>query len=212
MLPRSGIVVHATKRLPNEQITSVRGIPATSIERTLFDLCGQMSERHAAIALDNALFRGLTTIGSLDYCLYRTARRGRKGCARLRRLVKERWELDEFPNSPLETIIFELLVTAPPLPELQYEFKRSDGTVIARPDFVYLPERLVIEGHSRLWHDGHLAAAEDVERHEQLVALGLHIEYVTWADVIKRPQQTLARIERLREERREPRVSERAHV
>jgi very-short-patch-repair endonuclease len=210
-MPRCGIVVHATKRLPHQQISSVRGIPVTSIERTLFDLCGQMTDRQAAIALDNALFRGLTTIAALDYCLYRTARRGRKGCARLRKLVKERWELDEYPNSPLETIIFELLVQAPPLPELQYELKARDGRVV-RPDFMYLPEKLVIEGHSRLWHEGHAANQEDAERHDRLEALGLHVEYLTWTDVIKRPQQTLDRIEQIRAERREPRVSERGYV
>ncbi|MGH2808713.1 MAG: hypothetical protein ACRDKT_15720 [Actinomycetota bacterium] len=204
-------MVHTTKRLPEQQLTTSRGIPVTSIERTLFDLCGQLSDRRAAITLDNALFRGLTTIAALDYCLFRTARRGRKGCERLRRLIRERWDLDEYPNSPLETIIFELLVQAPPLPELQHQLKALDGKII-RPDFLYPPEKLVIEGHSRLWHDGHAASEDDALRHDRLVTLGLHVEYVTWADVIKRPRQTLELIQRIRSQRREPRVSERAHM
>lgn len=74
VMPRCGVVVHLTKRLPPEQVVIVDGIPTTSIERTLLDLCGQLRRRPSAIALDNALFRGLTTIGDLDFCLYRTAR------------------------------------------------------------------------------------------------------------------------------------------
>lgn len=212
--PRCGIIVHCTKRLPTDQITSIDGIPVTSIERTLFDLCGQWRKHRAAIAVDNALFRSLTTIGDLDYCLYRTARRGRKGCALLRELVKERAELDVFPNSALETVMFEELF-APgliPMPELQYEIRDSRGSVVARPDFVYPDERLVIEGHSRLWHEGVEAKKSDLERHDDIVALDYRIVYVTWADATRYAEKTVAKIQRLRRERSVPRASERAHV
>lgn len=214
VMPRCGVVVHLTKRLPPEQIVTIDSIPTTSIDRTLLDLCGQMTRRRAAIALDSALFRGLTTIGDLDFCLYRTARRGRNGCAVLRDLVRERIDLTTFPNSPLETVMFEELF-APgfvPMPELQYELFDSSGRSIARPDFVYPEERIVIEGHSKLWHDGKEARTHDLERHEDLVANDYRVLYVTWPDVTQYLQRTVARIRQLRAERAVPRASERAHV
>lgn len=214
VMPRCGIVVHLTKRLPPEQVVTLEGIPATSVERTLLDLCGQMPRRRAAIALDNALFRGLTTIGDLDFCLFRTARQGRNGCAVLRDLVKERLDLTAVPNSALETVMFEELF-APgfvPMPELQYEIFDASGGFVARPDFVYPDEKIVIEGHSSLWHGGKEARTHDLERHDDLVANDYRVLYVTWPDVTQYLQQTVARIRQLRAERTVSRVPGRAHV
>ena len=57
-MSRCGIVLHVTKRLPREQVIVEKGIPCTNIERTLLDLAGILTERRAAIALDDALRRG----------------------------------------------------------------------------------------------------------------------------------------------------------
>ena len=200
-MPRCGIVVHCTNRLPAEQVVDIRGIPATSIERTLFDLCARVSQRDAAIAVDNALSRGLTTIGLLDHCLYRTARRGRKGCARLRELVVKRASLGKFPTSPLETVVFEMLVESGlPLPEIQQPLYDSQGRFLARPDFIYPDVRLVIEAHSRLWHEGAEARASDAERDERLRAADYDVLYVTWIDATQYRERTLGLIRRFLEE------------
>lgn len=198
VMPRCGIVVHLTKWMPAEQVVVVRGIPTTSIERTLLDLSGRLPRRRAAIALDDALRRGLTTMGSLDHCLWLTARRGRDGCGVLRALMKERWDLEMVPNSPLETVILEMLMQSGlPIPALQHEIKAPDGTLVARVDFAYPDRKVIIEGHSKQWHWGAEAESNDLRRHNALVALGWRILYVTWHDVVKRREHTLARVEDL---------------
>ncbi len=132
IVSRCGIVLHVTKRLPREQIIVVKGISSTNVERTLLDLAGLLTERRAAIALDDALRRGQTTLGALDHCLYLTARRGRNGCGVLRRLVHERIGLLEPPNSGLETVIFEMIKASPlPIPRLQHEIRDPQGRFIA---------------------------------------------------------------------------------
>ena len=195
VMPRCGIIVHLTKWMPDEQRVNVARIPTTSVDRTLLDLAGQLPRRRAAIALDDALRRGLTTLGSLDHCLWLTARRGRDGCGVLRDLMKDRWQLDALPSSALETVLLEMLVDAGlPMPTLQHEIRRPDGAFVARVDFAYPDRRLIIEGHSKQWHWGVEADSHDLRRHNALVALGWQILYVTWQDATKRRDQTVARV------------------
>jgi hypothetical protein len=195
-MPRCGVTVHYTTWLPAEQVGRIQNIPATSIERTLLDLCGQMAPRQAAIALDNALHRGLTTLGGIDHCLYLTARRGRNGCRILRNLMHERVGLEEAPNTPLETVIFEMIAGSTlPIPDAQVPVVDESGIVVARPDFMYRKEKLIIEGHSRLWHWGMRAESRDLERHNKLCALGYRVLYLTWADATKYSARSLNTID-----------------
>lgn len=194
---RCGITVHHTKRLPDEQISVLDGIPATSIERTLLDLCGFAPRRRAAIALDHALHTGLTTIGGLDFCLFLTARRGRNGCGVLREMVKTRASLSEYPNTPLETVIFEMFSESTlPMPQLQLSLYDESGGFIARPDFVYPEQRLVIEGHSRLFHTGHEFEEGDRIRHERLRLSAHEVMYVSWSDATRYRDSTVRTIEK----------------
>ena len=194
-MPRCGIEVHVTKRLPDDQVTSVNNVPVTSVERTLMDLCDRLSARRAAIALDNALSRGLTGVGELDYLLFRTARQGRNGCGQLRELLKKRIDLGRYATTPLETVIFELIAESPlNMPLMQQEIYDQAGHFVARPDFLYPAEKLIIEGHSRLWHEGVEARGSDRRRHRRLEGLGHKLMYVTWADATTYADRTLARI------------------
>jgi very-short-patch-repair endonuclease len=198
ILSRCGIVLHVTKRLPRLQITVVEGIPSTTVERTLLDLAGILTQRQAAIALDSALRRGLTTLGALDHCLFLTARRGRNGCGALRRLVHERIGLVEPPNSGLETVIFEMLKASTlPLPSLQVVIRDAEGRFVARPDFVYPAERLIIQGHSKQWHWGVAAESKDLEQHNALCALGYRLLYLTWSDATRHADRTVITIGRM---------------
>lgn len=170
----------------------------TAIDRTLLDLAGLLPRRRAAIALDDALRRGLTTIGSLDHCLWLTERRGRNGCGVLRDLVRERWTLSETPTSPLETVIFDLLVgSGLPTPALQYEVRDDKGSFVGRVDFAYPESKVIIEGHSKQWHWGVEAGSRDLARHNALAALGWTILYITWEDATRRRESTIARVAQL---------------
>ena len=187
VIPHSDVIVHRTKRLPDEQVVLARGIPCTSIERTLMDLCGHFGDRRgAAIAVDDALRRSLTTLGDLDHCLYLTARRGRNGCGILRKLVHSRMQTSVPPHSALETVIFDVIDRSHlPMPKLQHTIRDRYGNFVARPDFVYLEEKLIIQWHSKKWHWGEAAESKDLDQHNRLSALGYRILYATWADATR---------------------------
>ena len=195
-MPRCGVVVHHTNRLPRCHVVKVQGIPTTSIERTLFDLSGHVSRRRASIAVDHALHSGLTTVGALDHCLYLTARRGREGSSRLRKLIQQRAELREYPNSPLETVVFDLLAGAGlKMPDLQVVIRDRAGFV-ARPDFVWRQEQVVLEAHGFLWHQNEHTKASDAQKRDRLVDLGYKVLYVTWVDATTFAAATLRGIKR----------------
>jgi hypothetical protein len=99
--------------------------------------------------------------------------------------LHERCDLSRFPDSPLETIIFEQLASSGlPLPRPQFEITDRAGHFVARPDFVWPREKLVLEGHSRLWHSGTELEARDRERHLKLRGLDYRIVYVSWPDAL----------------------------
>lgn len=193
--PRAGIIVHATDLLPDSQRGHRSGFPVVSIERTLLDLGAVCSERRAAIALDNALLRGLTSTDRLDECLRVTAKKGRRGCGVLRRLTKRRVGLPNVPNSPAETVLFDLLSTSSlPRPQLQYEVDLPGGTV-ARPDFAWPDRRFAVEMDGFEFHWGRDAFERDRERLNKLMLVGWRVLFATWREATGDPGGLLMRIE-----------------
>lgn len=89
-------------------------------------------------------------------------------------------------------MIFELIDDAGlPLPELQYEIRDKHGKFIARPDFVYPDQRLIIEGHSKLWHSGLYANESDRAREARLLQEAYRVVYVGWTDAISNRDRTV---------------------
>lgn len=196
--PHPTTVVHHTIWLPREQATMLDGIPVTSIERTLMSLSAQLSRRDSAMAIDQALTRGLTTLALLDRHLFFTARQGRDGCRPLREITKDRLVLDQAPNSPLETLIYEMVLEEGlPIPKAQLKIHDGKGAFVARPDFAYPDQRVIVEGHSRLWHDGFEMSINDVKRERRLETLGYRIVYATWVDVTRNRRATADLIRRM---------------
>ena len=75
---------HRTSYLPPEHVTTVRGIPVTTAERTLLDLAGVLPERRLRRAIRQAQYLKLTTLGSLVAILRGPGpTRGRKEFARV---------------------------------------------------------------------------------------------------------------------------------
>ena len=199
--PFSEVIVHRTNWLPWEQISRIDRIPVTSVERTLLSLAAQLSPRRAAIVVDQAISKGLTTLAAIDRHLWLTARQGRDGCSLLREIKNERWSIGAVPTTPLETVVFEMIVGAGlPLPKLQAEIFDDRGHFVARPDFLYTDEKVVVEAHSRQWHESLEAAKRDQERFNRLSVLGYRVVFVTWADATRNQFPTTSLISRMLEE------------
>ena len=165
----------------------VDGIPCTTLARTLFDLCGDVHAPRAERAIDTALARKAVTLTELWRVLIDLAEHGRAGTVLLRTLLDERRGEYVAPESELEARFVELarrhgLVE----PERQVDLGGDDGW-IARVDFLFRGERIVVEVDGAEFHDGLTDRRNDADRDRRLEAAGWHVLRFRWEDVVDQP-------------------------
>jgi hypothetical protein len=180
----TGVVVHESLALRDDDMTVVDDIPCTTVERTLFDLAAMNRPRTLDLALDAALRRELTSVPDLQAQVERLAKRGRRGSQRFRSAVGDRTPADVLPESPPERLLATALVgQGLARPVLQHVVRDLDGAFVARVDLAYPEERILIEYESFQEHTGKLALVRDSARRNVLTALGFVILTATAADL-----------------------------
>jgi len=177
---------HRTSYLPREHVTTVRGIPVTTAERTLLDLAGVLPAHRLRRAVRQAQFLKLTTIGSLVRALHGPG--PARGRAKLARIIATGAAPTQ---SELEDAVLDLILRGGFAHPLVNEQLFLDGRRVV-PDFRWPEQRLVIEADGP-HHDDPLARADDAERQALLEAHGDRVERVTWEQTIGRSRTTLAR-------------------
>jgi very-short-patch-repair endonuclease len=176
--------------LSPHEVRPYRGFIITSVERTLVDLASVWSQEQLAIGLDDVLRRRLTLVSRVSCLLESLGMEGRKGSGVLRRLLRERSGLDEFPESPLESRFLQFVRRfGLPEPQVQKRFT-TDGGRVRRVDVFFPHACLVIELDSYEWHSGRRAWEEDLKRRNELQARGLRVMHYTGRDLVKRPRET----------------------
>lgn len=188
-----GIVAHGT-RVPRRHLTAIGPIPVSRPGWTLLDLVAVASPALAEIALDDALRRGLTTLRRLARLLEAHGGPGRRGSGVLRSLLEARDPSAAPPESVLETRLARLLARSGlPRPVTQHEV-RAGGRLVARVDFAWPEAMVAVEADGYRHHSGRRAWARDRTRRNALTGLGWRVLHVTWDDLRRRPEATLAEI------------------
>ncbi len=164
-------VVHRARLTPLD-ITTVDGIPCTTLERTLVDCAAIVGPRRLQSLVDSALHTGQVTPRSIDVAWERSQRApGRHGHAALLAALVE-WREPIRPGSPAEMrLIRQLGQWGFPPPERQIEICDATGTVIAMVDVGWRAWKLGIEYDSERWHDPTRWAADET-RHRAIEQLG----------------------------------------
>lgn len=190
-VPRAGrsrslrrAVVHTTRGFARTDVITVKGFACTSATRTILDLAasGASPERVEA-AIDSAIRLRLSALQVIVDRLAETRCRGRSGVRLMDRLL-----VDSGGESVLERAFLKLVRTSRlPRPITQRRIKR-DGRHVARVDFLYAAERLVIEVTGRLGHSTPTERGSDAQRRNELQDLGYRVYEYTYGDVTRRPQ------------------------
>jgi very-short-patch-repair endonuclease/predicted transcriptional regulator of viral defense system len=177
---RPGFVVHQ-RQLLHDELTVARGIPCTSVERTLVDLCHSCFTEVAETALDAALrMKKVKLEGLIRYC-ERAAGRCLRGVATLRMLLSVRGDDQALSESPLEDL-FGRVMRKGSLPIGQRQAPR-DGVPTGRVDILYPEHNLVIELDGRKWHSGRQDLMRD-KRYDNLINIsGRRVLRLTWEDL-----------------------------
>jgi hypothetical protein len=183
---RSGLVVRRAA-LPKSDVVIVRRLRATSINRTLRDLCSQLSLTEAVVVMDSALHARIADLTKLTS--YAAAISHRIGAINLRRAVAFAEPLSE---SPMESRLRMLLVLGGlPRPQAQVSLTDRRGRFLGRPDLYYPDHRLALEFDGGIHRD---RMAEDNRRQNGMVGNGIRLLRFTAGDIFQTPETVLAQV------------------
>ena len=175
--------VHTTTTVGPVDVITVCGFRCTSATRTILDLAAaRASPDRLAAAVDSAMRLHLSAPLVLVERLTELRGPGRYGVRLLDALF-----LDSGGESMLERRFLALIRDAGlPRPETQRRI-RSDGRHVARVDFLYADNRMVVEVSGRLGHSNPTDRSRDAQRRNELQDLGYAVYEYTWGDVSRRP-------------------------
>jgi very-short-patch-repair endonuclease len=190
MRPASGVRRHEIRHRGEEK-TKRRGIPVTTLRRTIVDVSGSLPITGIEAAVREAQYRHRIDGDSLRRILREY--RGRRGIARLRVALEN---LGMGPRgrtrSPLEDRMASLLAGA--------DFRQPDlnvlldiGGELIEADCLWAQERVIIELDGGATHKTEAAFQADRERDRRLQALGWRVGRVT-DEHIDEPERVLADI------------------
>jgi hypothetical protein len=182
-----GVRVHGSRGLERDvQLRS--GIRVTTPARTLLDLAAVLPEKGLRSIVRRAQAQHAVSIRQILELLDRA--NGHHGAARLRAVIAD----GPAPTrSDLEDLLLDLLDRANiERPEINVPLRFGGRTIV--PDYLWRAHRVAIEADSVTWHDHKLTREHDADKQAQLEAAGLRVLRITWAQITRSPQQTLARI------------------
>jgi hypothetical protein len=187
---RSGLVVHRDV-LAADEVRTVSGVGVTTSLRTAYDLARWCPLVEAVVAMDALAARDGFAPGEVLELARRYPRaRGRRALSRVVELA------DPKCDSAMETRLRMLMVLGGlPTPVVQHPVADERAHVVAWLDLAYPEHRLGIE-YDGLTHAEPRRYAADLRRHSRLLDLGWRVYRFTAADVLHRPDRTLALIAR----------------
>lgn len=181
-----GVIVHQSTDLTEDEVVVVNGLPVTDPPRTIIDLAAVLPAKLLAPILDQAVRNKITTYKAVKARLEATARSGKPGVVKLRRLLEVRLGRMFISESALETKFIELLVRVGlPIPTMQFRppwLRKVNGRV----DFAYVKLKIIIEVDGML-HQAPEPFQQDRNRDNVAQLAGWIVLRFTWEDVTKRP-------------------------
>ena len=187
--------VHESTDLSDTHRSERRGIPVTTIERTLIDLGAVVPRIRVEQAFDDALQRRLTTPELVRDRFLTVARRGRRGVGVIRPLLERRLGTSGPRPGEFERRVARLLVVGGLAePTFEHEIRLPGGRFVARVDLAYPPALLAIECDSDKWRSGRQRRQADFERQNRLILAGWTLLRFTWDHLVDEPHLVLAQV------------------
>jgi predicted transcriptional regulator of viral defense system len=195
---RPRIDVHRSTTLQAEDITTIDGIPCTSLARTLLDLAEVLDRRGVERAVDQAEVRRVFDLRAVREVLARAA--GRRGVPVLEQVLAE-YDGPTLTEEELEERFFMLCREAGvPKPSVNVWMTLDDG-VAYKADFMWRAERLIVETDGWGSHGTRQAFEHDRRRDRLLTLAGWEVVRFTWRDVEREPDEVRATLAGLWEAR-----------
>lgn len=152
---------HRSRTLLPDHVMRVRGVPVTTMARSLFDIAPIVSPDRLDLAIERSLGLRLTKISELLTVEKDVSVQGFEGVALMRELIAKRGLGYRPTESGLEFRVLKLMQRAR-LPEFTPQVDlHDDGGWITRTDFYNERLRAVIEVDGDLYHAGYIDRGRD---------------------------------------------------
>jgi predicted transcriptional regulator of viral defense system len=196
--PRPGIDVHSSTTLTEADITTIEGIPCTTLPRTLLDLAEVVPRRALERAIDQAEVLRIFDLRAVEEVLSRA--NGRRGAAVIRNVLAD-YAGPTLTDRELEERFFALCREAGvPRPAVNVWIALEDG-IAYKADFLWRAERLIVETDGWGSHGTRRAFENDRRRDRRLSVAGWTVVRFTWRDVEREPAEVTETLTRLWEAR-----------
>jgi hypothetical protein len=168
--------------LPADEVTVARGIPVTTLPRTLFDLAAVVPRTQVERAINEADVQQLTDRLSLPDLVDRYPRR--KGVVTIKAILEAGVTVI---RSELESRFLSFLRgSGLPMPEVNVPMMLAGRWIEC--DCVWRDRRVIVELDGRAAHDTARAFESDRARDRMVMALGWRVVRVTWRQLHHEPQ------------------------
>ncbi len=163
--------------LPLDEVTAVRGIPVTTVARTLLDLSAVLSERQLERAMHEAEVLGLRDAISLDELVARYPHR--RGVRRFKTVLRKGNIGITVVPSELESRFLSFLGHAG-LPRPRVNKLLTAGGRTWEVDCLWPEQKLIVELDGHATHATRTGFERDRARDRTLQAAGWRVVRITW--------------------------------
>lgn len=175
--------------LPRHHLGKARGLPVTTVARTVIDVARTVPFRDGVVTADSALHRRLTTRADLERVLKDCwTWRGVRTAAQV---VSFADPLTESALKSVARVMFRDQGLPPPVPQVTLG---DEHGVIGRVDFYWREHGTVGEADGLLKYDTPGALAAEKLREDRLRDAGFQVVRFTLTQVICDPERTAARL------------------
>jgi predicted transcriptional regulator of viral defense system len=187
--PTRAIRPHQTRTLAPRDVTTVDGIPVTTVARTLLDLVAVAPQRHVERAIDQAEILRTFDLAALDDVVSRANGRATK---RLERALQAHRDGPAMTRSELEEAFLALVA------EARLPRPRINARVCGYEVDAYWPDRgVVVELDSYRYHHTRRAFESDRRRDIALQAAGIRTARITDRRINREPRAVVTDLRRL---------------
>lgn len=178
-----GIRIHRSTTLTEADMTTVNGIPCTTVARTLFDLADMISRRALERAFDQADVLDVFDLSAISDQLQRNF--SRRAAKIVTALLNEHYIGSTPTWSELEEAFLALCRRyGLPQPGVNRWITLPDGGPAIRADFLFRKERIVVETDGHRYHNTAQAFERDRDRDQRLTVYGWRPFRTTWRQIM----------------------------